>query len=49
MIVASLAIYHEDPTGSAAKLLQIAYDNSLKHCMKAVDSQGSWSETQDYW
>ena len=49
MIVGSLAIYHEDPTGTAAKLLALAVPGARQNCAQAVQSNGSWSETSDYW
>lgn len=49
MIVGSLAIYEEDPTGTAAKLLGLAVPNAQQNCAQAVYSDGTWTETANYW
>jgi hypothetical protein len=49
MIVGSLAIYHEDPTGTAASLLTQAVSGAKANCAMAVQADGTWSETSDYW
>lgn len=49
MIIGSLAVYHEDPTGIAAKLLPLAVAGARKYCGRAVESDGTWPETPDYW
>ncbi|KAG0149864.1 hypothetical protein CROQUDRAFT_73739 [Cronartium quercuum f. sp. fusiforme G11] len=49
MVVGSLAIMNEDPTGTAAKLLPLALQSASTNCVNAVSSDGTWSETSDYW
>lgn len=49
IITGALAIYNEDPTGIAAKLLKLAIPNAQQHCAQAVHSDGTWTETPDYW
>ncbi|CRG86076.1 hypothetical protein PISL3812_03079 [Talaromyces islandicus] len=49
IITGALAIYNEDPTGIAAKLLELAIPNAQQHCAQAVHSDGTWTETPDYW
>lgn len=44
-----MAIHDEDPTGLARKVLPLAFANVQKYCAQAVDSNGTWSETPDYW
>ncbi|KAH7382530.1 chondroitin AC/alginate lyase [Phaeosphaeria sp. MPI-PUGE-AT-0046c] len=49
MIIGSLAIYHEDRTKLSRKLLSKSVKNVYDYCMRAVYSDGTWSETPDYW
>jgi len=49
MITGSLAIYNEDLTGTAAKLLTLAVPGAQKNCAQAVQSDGTWTETPAYW
>ncbi|MBW0476167.1 hypothetical protein O181_015882 [Austropuccinia psidii MF-1] len=49
MIVGSLAIMNEDPTGTAQKLLPLALQSASTNCVNAVSADGTWSETSDYW
>lgn len=49
MIVAALAIFHEDPTALANRILSIAVPNARENCARAVRPDGTWSETPDYW
>lgn len=49
MIVGALAIFHEDPTGTAEKILNQAIKNARDHCAQAVETDGTWAETPDYW
>jgi hypothetical protein len=41
MIIGSLAIYHEDPTGIAKKLLPRAIENAKNYCAQSVESDGT--------
>ncbi|KAI0123629.1 hypothetical protein BJ170DRAFT_712668 [Xylariales sp. AK1849] len=49
IIIASLAIYHEDPTSIAESLLPRALRNARDNCAQAVQTDGTWTETPDYW
>ncbi|KAH8821971.1 hypothetical protein F5884DRAFT_746259 [Xylogone sp. PMI_703] len=49
MIIGSLAVYNEDPTGTASRLLATAVPNAQQNCAQAVHSCGAWTETPDYW
>ncbi|KAH8898699.1 hypothetical protein GQ53DRAFT_877792 [Thozetella sp. PMI_491] len=49
LIIGSLAVYHEDPTGIANQILPMATENAEEHCGRAVHSDGTWTETPDYW
>lgn len=49
IIIGALAIYHEDPTGTAARILGQAISNARQHCAQATRSDGTWAETPDYW
>ncbi|POW13940.1 hypothetical protein PSTT_03378 [Puccinia striiformis] len=49
MVVGSLAIMNEDPTGTASKLLPLALQSASTNCVNAVSTDGTWSETSDYW
>ena len=49
MAIGALAIYNEDPTGIAQALLPNALANSMQWCAAAVQPDGTWAETSDYW
>lgn len=49
MILGSLAIMNEDPTGIAAQLLPLAVENAAVNCAQGPSSDGTWSETANYW
>ncbi|PLW57753.1 hypothetical protein PCANC_01384 [Puccinia coronata f. sp. avenae] len=49
MVVGSLAIMNEDPTGTASKMLPLALDSASTNCVNGVSPDGTWSETSDYW
>ncbi|KAK2056644.1 hypothetical protein LY76DRAFT_517984 [Colletotrichum caudatum] len=49
MIIGALAVYHKDPTGVARQLLPLAINNARQYCAQAVESDGTWAETPDYW
>ena len=49
IIIGALAIYHEDPTGTAARILGQAILNARQHCAQAAHLDGTWAETPDYW
>jgi len=49
MIVGALAIFHDDPTRTAEKILHQAVENARDYCAQAVETDGTWAETPDYW
>jgi len=49
LTMGALAILSEDPTGIAQRVLGYTVPNAAANCMRAVSSDGTWSETQDYW
>lgn len=49
LTMGALAILNEDPTGVAQRVLGYTVDNAAGNCMQAVSSDGTWSETSDYW
>ncbi|KAH9857969.1 chondroitin AC/alginate lyase [Lenzites betulinus] len=49
LTLGALAIIGDDTTGVAAQLLGMTIDNAKSNCAMAVTSDGSWSETANYW
>ncbi|KAF9068310.1 chondroitin AC/alginate lyase [Rhodocollybia butyracea] len=49
LTLASLAVLGDDTTGNAAKLLGLTVNNAVQNCAAGPTSDGTWSETQDYW
>ena len=49
LILGSLAILGDDTTGIAQQLLGITIPNALANCARSSSSDGTWSETNDYW
>ncbi|KAK4704474.1 diacylglycerol diphosphate phosphatase / phosphatidate phosphatase, partial [Phenoliferia sp. Uapishka_3] len=49
MIIGALSIMNEDPTGMAAKVLELAVPNIRDNCAFSPSSDGTWSETANYW
>ncbi|KAI0830525.1 chondroitin AC/alginate lyase [Trametes gibbosa] len=49
LTIGSLAILGDDETGTAEKLLGMTVDNAKGNCAQAVTSDGSWTETANYW
>lgn len=49
LTLGALAIASEDPTGIAQQLLGNTIANARGNCMQATQSDGTWSETSDYW
>ncbi|KAJ6591591.1 chondroitin AC/alginate lyase [Mycena vulgaris] len=49
LTMASLAILGDDTSGFASQLLGLTVDNAKENCAFAVSSDGTWSETADYW
>jgi len=49
LILGSLAIMENDPTGTAAALLPLAVSNAAANCAMGPSTDGTWSETANYW
>ncbi|PPQ64475.1 hypothetical protein CVT26_002014 [Gymnopilus dilepis] len=49
LTMGSLAILGDDTTGVAQQLLGHTVDNAKQNCVLAVSSDGTWSETANYW
>jgi hypothetical protein len=47
--MAALAILGDDTTGTAETILQHTIPNAVSVCTHGPSSDGTWSETQDYW
>lgn len=45
----ALAILNDDTTGVAAKILSYTVDNAKANCAFGPSSDGTWSETPNYW
>jgi len=45
----ALAILNDDPTGTAAKILSLTIPNAVANCAQAPTTDGSWTETVNYW
>lgn len=49
MTIGALAILNDDPTGLAAEVLALTVPNAAANCAQAPSSDGTWSETANYW
>ncbi|KAI6095512.1 chondroitin AC/alginate lyase [Pisolithus croceorrhizus] len=49
LTMGSLAILGDDTSGTAQQLLSMTVTNALQNCALAPSSDGTWSETPDYW
>ncbi|KAI6007225.1 chondroitin AC/alginate lyase [Pisolithus albus] len=49
LTMGSLAILGDDTSGIAQQLLSMTVTNALQNCALASSSDGTWSETHDYW
>ncbi|KAI6162081.1 chondroitin AC/alginate lyase [Pisolithus thermaeus] len=49
LTMGSLAILGDDTSGTAQQLLGMTVTNALQNCALAPSSDGTWSETPDYW
>jgi hypothetical protein len=49
LTMGALAILNDDTTGLAAQILGISVDNAKNNCALAVSTDGTWSETANYW
>ncbi|KLO20764.1 hypothetical protein SCHPADRAFT_863609 [Schizopora paradoxa] len=49
LTMGALAIIGEDTTGTAEQILGLSIPNAQTNCVFAVSSDGTWSETANYW
>ncbi|CAO1633799.1 unnamed protein product [Parajaminaea phylloscopi] len=49
LLLGALAIWTEDPSGTAASVVAQAVPNMKSNCMKGAYEDGTWSETANYW
>ncbi|CUA69643.1 hypothetical protein RSOLAG22IIIB_04019 [Rhizoctonia solani] len=49
LTVGALAILGDDPTGTAETMLGLTIPNAQKNCAAGPSSDGTWSETPNYW
>ncbi|KAJ8468389.1 hypothetical protein ONZ51_g9670 [Trametes cubensis] len=49
LTVGALAIVGDDTTGTAEQILGLTIDNAKQNCAQAVVTDGSWTETANYW
>ncbi|KAM0789095.1 hypothetical protein ACM66B_003152 [Microbotryomycetes sp. NB124-2] len=49
LTLGALAIANEDPTGAAQSILEKTVANAKDNCAMAVQPDGTWTETANYW
>lgn len=49
LTMGALAILEDDPTGTAAQILGLTIPNAVANCAQAPTTDGSWTETANYW
>lgn len=49
LTMGALAILGDDKTGTATKIMGLTVPNAKANCAYAVSSDGTWSETANYW
>ena len=49
LTLAALAIVDRDPTGMATQILSMTAENAAQNCFQAANSDGTWTETANYW
>ena len=49
LTMGALAILGDDPTGMAAQMINFTLPNAVSGCATAPRSDGSWTETANYW
>ncbi|KAL0951431.1 hypothetical protein HGRIS_008123 [Hohenbuehelia grisea] len=49
LTLGSLAILNDDTTGVARQLLGLTVDNAKQNCAQGPSTDGTWSETANYW
>lgn len=49
LTMGALAILGDDTSGTASQLLALTVDNAKQNCAMAPSTDGTWSETANYW
>ncbi|KAF8528268.1 heparinase II/III family protein [Gautieria morchelliformis] len=49
LVLGSLALLGDDPTGQAAQMINLAVPNAVQNCAMGPSTDGTWSETANYW
>lgn len=49
LTMGALAILNDDTTGTAEQILSLTIPNAKANCVFGVSSDGTWSETANYW
>ncbi|KZT32797.1 hypothetical protein SISSUDRAFT_1066653 [Sistotremastrum suecicum HHB10207 ss-3] len=49
LTLGALALLGDDPTGQAQQLLGFTIPNALANCVQGPSTDGTWSETANYW
>ncbi|KAF9515142.1 hypothetical protein BS47DRAFT_1381662 [Hydnum rufescens UP504] len=49
LAMGALAVLNDDPTGTASQILNLVVDNAKGNCAQGPSSDGTWSETANYW
>jgi hypothetical protein len=49
LTMGALAVLGDDPTGSAAQVLGLTVPNAAQNCAQGPSTDGTWSETANYW
>jgi hypothetical protein len=49
LTMGALAILGDDTTGTAQRILGLTVDNAKQNCAQAPSTDGTWSETANYW
>ncbi|KAF8519151.1 chondroitin AC/alginate lyase [Hysterangium stoloniferum] len=49
LTMGALAILGDDPTGQAQQMLSLTIPNANKNCVMGPSTDGTWSETANYW
>ncbi|PSR76679.1 hypothetical protein PHLCEN_2v8276 [Hermanssonia centrifuga] len=49
LTLGALAILGDDTTGTAEQILSLSIPNAVRNCVNAVSTDGTWTETANYW
>lgn len=49
LTMGALAILGDDPTGMAQQILGLTIPNAQQGCVNGPSTDGTWSETANYW